>query len=570
MSNNQDTSAMAGMENFADLLAESFAENISVEGSVVKGYVIEVQGDYAVIDVGLKSEGRVPLKEFGAPGQEAEIKSGDTVEVYVERMEDRDGQAVLSREKARREEAWIMLESAFEAQERVTGVIFGRVKGGFTVDLSGATAFLPGSQVDIRPVHDIAPLMGTPQPFQILKIDRRRGNIVVSRRAVLEESRAEARTELVSSLEEGQVLQGVVKNITDYGAFVDLGGVDGLLHVTDIAWKRINHPSEALTVGQTVDVQVIRFNQETQRISLGMKQLMSDPWEAATEKFPIGTKLTGRVTNITDYGAFVELDEGIEGLVHVSEMSWTKKNVHPGKIVSTSQEIEVMVLDIDLTKRRISLGLKQVQGNPWEDFAAANPAGTEIEGEIRNITEFGLFVGLSAEIDGLVHLSDISWEVTGEQALEGFTKGDVVKAKVLDIDIEKERISLGIKQMSEDPYAGLVDQVRKGETVTCTISEVTENGLEVRVGEGLTGFIRRADLARERSEQRTERFAVEEKLDAVITSIDSKSRKLTLSVKAREINEEKQAMETFGSSDSGASLGDILGAALAKKDGGDE
>ena len=561
---------MAGMENFADLLAESFAENISVEGSVVKGYVIEVVGDYAVIDVGLKSEGRVPLKEFGAPGQEAEIKSGDTVEVYVERMEDREGQAVLSREKARREEAWIMLESAFEAQERVTGVIFGRVKGGFTVDLSGATAFLPGSQVDIRPVHDIAPLMGTPQPFQILKIDRRRGNIVVSRRAVLEESRAEARTELVSSLEEGQVLQGVVKNITDYGAFVDLGGVDGLLHVTDIAWKRINHPSEALTVGQTVDVQVIRFNQETQRISLGMKQLMSDPWEAASEKYPIGTKLTGRVTNITDYGAFVELDEGIEGLVHVSEMSWTKKNVHPGKIVSTSQEIEVIVLDIDLTKRRISLGLKQVQGNPWEDFASANPAGTEIEGEIRNITEFGLFVGLSAEIDGLVHLSDISWEVTGEQALEGYNKGDMVKAKVLDIDIEKERISLGIKQMSEDPYTGLVDQVRKGETVTCTITEVTENGLEVRVGEGLTGFIRRADLARERSEQRTERFAVEEKLDAVITSIDTKSRKLTLSVKAREINEEKQAMATFGSSDSGASLGDILGAALAKKDGGDE
>ncbi|MGC6517809.1 MAG: 30S ribosomal protein S1 [Candidatus Puniceispirillaceae bacterium] len=560
---------MAGMENFADLLAESFAENISVEGSVVKGYVIEIAGDYAVIDVGLKSEGRVPLKEFGAPGQEAEIKAGDTVEVYVERMEDREGSAVLSREKARREEAWIMLERAFEAQERVTGVIFGRVKGGFTVDLSGATAFLPGSQVDIRPVHDIAPLMGTPQPFQILKIDRRRGNIVVSRRAVLEESRAEARTELVSTLEEGQVLQGVVKNITDYGAFVDLGGVDGLLHVTDIAWKRINHPSEALTVGQTVDVQVIRFNQETQRISLGMKQLMSDPWEAATEKFPIGTKLTGRVTNITDYGAFVELDEGIEGLVHVSEMSWTKKNVHPGKIVSTSQEIEVMVLDIDMTKRRISLGLKQVQGNPWEEFAAANPTGTEIEGEIRNITEFGLFVGLSAEIDGLVHLSDISWEVTGEEALEGFAKGEMVKAKVLDIDIAKERISLGIKQMSEDPYAGLVDQVRKGETVTCTISEVTENGLEVRVGEGLTGFIRRTDLARERSEQRTERFAVEEKLDAVITNIDSKSRKLTLSVKAREINEEKQAMANFGSSDSGASLGDILGAALAKKDESD-
>ena len=560
---------MSNAENFADLLAESFAENMSIEGSVVKGYVIDVVGDYAVIDVGLKSEGRVPLKEFGAADADAEIKSGDTVEVYVERMEDRDGQAVLSREKARREEAWIMLERAFEAQERVTGVIFGRVKGGFTVDLSGATAFLPGSQVDIRPVHDIAPLMGTPQPFQILKIDRRRGNIVVSRRAVLEESRAEARSELVSSLEEGQVLQGVVKNITDYGAFVDLGGVDGLLHVTDIAWRRINHPSEALTVGQTVDVQVIRFNHETQRISLGMKQLMSDPWEAAAEKFPIGAKLTGRVTNITDYGAFVELDEGIEGLVHVSEMSWTKKNVHPGKIVSTSQEIEVMVLDIDMTKRRISLGLKQVQGNPWEEFAAANPAGTEIEGEIRNITEFGLFVGLSAEIDGLVHLSDISWEVTGEEALEGFTKGDMVKAKVLDVDVEKERISLGIKQMSEDPYAGQLDQVRKGETVTCTITEVTEQGLEVRVGEGLSGFIRRGDLAKERSEQRTERFAVEEKLDAVITSIDNKTRKLSLSVKAREIAEEKAAMANFGSSDSGASLGDILGAALAKKDNED-
>ena len=560
---------MSNAENFADLLAESFAENMSIEGSVVKGYVIDVVGDYAVIDVGLKSEGRVPLKEFGAADADAEIKSGDTVEVYVERMEDRDGQAVLSREKARREEAWIMLERAFEAQERVTGVIFGRVKGGFTVDLSGATAFLPGSQVDIRPVHDIAPLMGTPQPFQILKIDRRRGNIVVSRRAVLEESRAEARSELVSSLEEGQVLQGVVKNITDYGAFVDLGGVDGLLHVTDIAWRRINHPSEALTVGQTVDVQVIRFNQETQRISLGMKQLMSDPWEAAAEKFPIGAKLTGRVTNITDYGAFVELDEGIEGLVHVSEMSWTKKNVHPGKIVSTSQEIEVMVLDIDMTKRRISLGLKQVQGNPWEEFAAANPAGTEIEGEIRNITEFGLFVGLSAEIDGLVHLSDISWEVTGEEALEGFTKGDMVKAKVLDVDVEKERISLGIKQMSEDPYAGQLDQVRKGETVTCSITEVTEQGLEVRVGEGLSGFIRRGDLAKERSEQRTERFAVEEKLDAVITSIDNKTRKLSLSVKAREIAEEKAAMANFGSSDSGASLGDILGAALAKKDNDD-
>jgi small subunit ribosomal protein S1 len=417
------TAADAATENFASLLAESFAENTAIEGSVVKGSVVGVSDDYVTIDVGLKSEGRVPLKEFAAPGQDAEIQVGDSVEVYVERMEDREGAAMLSREKARREEAWILLENAFEAQERVTGVIFGRVKGGFTVDLSGATAFLPGSQVDIRPIHDVGPLMGTPQPFQILKIDRRRGNIVVSRRAVLEESRAEARSELVSNLQEGQILQGIVKNITDYGAFVDLGGVDGLLHVTDIAWKRINHPSEALQVGQTVDVQVIRFNPETQRISLGMKQLLSDPWENATEKFAVGVKMEGRVTNITDYGAFVELDEGVEGLVHVSEMSWTKKNVHPGKIVSTSQQIEVMVLDVDLVKRRISLGLKQCMANPWEAFRESHEVGTIIEGEVRNITEFGIFVGLSEEIDGLVHLSDISWETTGEAAMEGFEKG---------------------------------------------------------------------------------------------------------------------------------------------------
>ena len=562
------TAADAKLENFADLLAESFAEDTAIEGSVVKGQVVEVTDDYVTIDVGLKSEGRVPLREFAAPGQDAEIQAGDSVEVYVERMEDRDGAAMLSREKARREEAWIILENAFEAQERVTGVIFGRVKGGFTVDLSGATAFLPGSQVDIRPINDIGPLMGTPQPFQILKIDRRRGNIVVSRRSVLEESRAEARSELVSNLQEGQVLQGVVKNITDYGAFVDLGGVDGLLHVTDIAWKRINHPSEALQVGQTVDVQVIRFNAETQRISLGMKQLLSDPWSDAAEKFVIGSKLSGRVTNITDYGAFVELDEGVEGLVHVSEMSWTKKNVHPGKIVSTSQQIDVMVLDVDMVKRRISLGLKQTTANPWEEFKDTFQVGAEIEAEIRNITEFGIFVGLTEEIDGLVHMSDISWERTGEAALEGYNKGDQIKAKILEIDLEKERISLGIKQLSEDPYVGEIEKIKKGSVVTCTITAIADGGLEVRVGDHLNGFIRKADLSRERSEQRTERFAVDEKIDAVVTQFDKKTRNLSLSVKAREIAEEKRAMADYGSSDSGASLGDILGAALAKKDEG--
>lgn len=557
------------IEDFASLLAETFSEDTSIEGSVVKGTVVAIHDDYVTIDVGLKSEGRVALKEFGIAGQSAEVQVNDTVEVYVERMEDKDGQAVLSREKARREEAWVILENAFEAQERVTGVIFGRVKGGFTVDLSGATAFLPGSQVDIRPIHDVGPLMGTPQPFQILKIDRRRGNIVVSRRAVLEESRAEARSELVSNLQEGQLLQGVVKNITDYGAFVDLGGVDGLLHVTDIAWKRINHPSEALSVGQTVDVQVIRFNPETQRISLGMKQLQSDPWEAAAEKYTIGTRLNGQVTNITDYGAFVELDEGVEGLVHVSEMSWTKKNVHPGKIVSTSQEIEVVVLDIDMVKRRISLGLKQCTPNPWEDFKNNHEAGSVITGEIRNITEFGIFVGLNEEIDGLVHLSDISWELSGEEALEGFEKGANIEAKILEIDLEKERISLGIKQLTDDPFAGDVDKVKKGEVMTCTITAVTEQGLEVRVGENLTGFIKRGDLSRERSEQRTDRFAVDEKIDATVIQFDKKTRNLGLSIKAREIDEERKAMADFGSSDSGASLGDILGAALAKKEDGD-
>ena len=570
MTSETTSAADAAIENFADLLAESFGENTNIEGSVVRGFVIGMEGDAVIVDVGLKSEGRVPLKELTTPGQEADINVGDEIEVYVERMEDKNGQAMLSREKARREEAWGVLEASFEKQERVTGVIFGKVKGGFTVDLSGATAFLPGSQVDIRPVRDLGPLMGTPQPFQILKIDRRRGNIVVSRRAVLEESRAEARSELVSNLQEGQVLQGVVKNITDYGAFVDLGGVDGLLHVTDIAWQRISHPSEALQIGETVEVQVIRFNPETQRISLGMKQLQSDPWESVEGKFPIGSKLEGRVTNITDYGAFVELEAGVEGLVHVSEMSWTKKNVHPGKIVSTSQQVEVMVLDVDLGKRRISLGLKQCSGNPWEEYSAANPAGTEIEGEIRNITEFGLFVGLTEEIDGLVHLSDISWEATGEAALEGFNKGDMVKAKILDVDIDKERISLGIKQLSEDPFAGQMDSHRKGEVVTCTVTSLTDNGIEVSVGESLSGFIRRADLSRDRAEQRADRFAVGEKVDAVITNIDKKSRKLSLSIKARETAEEKQAVEEYGSSDSGASLGDILGAALAKRESDDD
>ncbi|WP_020590656.1 30S ribosomal protein S1 [Kiloniella laminariae] len=556
--------AEAAMESFADLLDESLGQSERLEGNVLKGMIIAIEGDVAVIDVGLKSEGRVALKEFADMGQAPELKVGDEVEVYLERMESKTGDVMISRDKAKREEAWTQLEKSFNDNERVNGVIFGRVKGGFTVDLSGAVAFLPGSQVDIRPVRDVSPLMGNPQPFQILKMDRSRGNIVVSRRAVLEETRAEQRSELVANLSEGQVLQGVVKNITDYGAFVDLGGVDGLLHVTDISWKRINHPSETLSIGQQVDVQVIRFNAETQRISLGMKQLETDPWDGVAAKYPMGAKLVGRVTNITDYGAFVELEPGIEGLVHVSEMSWTKKNIHPGKIVSTSQEVEVMVLDVDESKRRISLGLKQCSSNPWESFQATHPAEAELEGEIKNITEFGLFVGLPGEIDGMVHLSDLDWELSGEDAVKEYKKGDMVKVKVLDVDVEKERISLGIKQLGSDPFAGSVEGLKKGAVVTCTITAVTDNALEVQIADGAVGAIRKTELSRERSEQRTDRFAVGEKIDARITNIDSKSRKIALSIKQYEAAEEKQAMADYGSTDSGASLGDILGEALSR------
>jgi small subunit ribosomal protein S1 len=561
-----DITANATSENFAELLDQSFQEMESIEGSVVSGTVLSIEKDMILIDVGLKSEGRVPLREFGNGDNDIEIKAGDTVEVYIERLEDINGHAVLSREKARREESWINLEKALEEQKRVNGVIFGKVKGGFTVDLEGATAFLPGSQVDIRPIKDLGALMGTPQPFQILKMDRRRGNIVVSRRAVLEDSRAEARSELVANLQEGQVLQGVIKNITDYGAFVDLGGVDGLLHVTDISWKRINHPSEALQVGESAQVKVIKFNDETQRISLGIKQLTEDPWLKVFDRFPVGSKMTGTVTNITDYGSFVELEDGIEGLVHVSEMSWTKKNVHPGKIVSTSEKVDVVVLEIDVQKRRISLGIKQCIDNPWETYRINNKVGDIIDGEIRNITEFGLFVGLSDDIDGLVHLSDLSWDGNGDELIKSFVKGSSVKAKILDIDIEKERISLGIKQLTEDLASAEIDNIRKGSTVTCTIAAISDSGLDVTVGDNIKGFIKKNDLARERADQKTDRYGAGDKVDATVTNIDKKQRKISLSIKAREIEEEKKAMAEFGSSDSGASLGDILGAALAKKE----
>jgi small subunit ribosomal protein S1 len=566
----QVAQAQPTREDFAALLEESFSKNDNVEGSVVKGRVVAIEKDVAVIDVGLKVEGRVPLKEFGVRGRDGVLNPGDEVEVYLERVENALGEAMLSREKARREESWVRLEVSFEKNETVTGQIFNQVKGGFTVDLDGAVAFLPRSQVDVRPVRDVGPLMQSPQPFRILKMDKRRGNIVVSRRSVLEDTLAEQRSELVQRLNEGQIVDGVVKNITEYGAFVDLGGIDGLLHVTDMAWRRVNHPSEILNIGETVRVQIIRINPETYRISLGMKQLESDPWDGIAAKYPVGTRFTGRVTNITDYGAFVELEPGIEGLIHVSEMSWTKKNVHPGKIVSTSQEVEVVILEVDPSKRRVSLGLKQTMRNPWEEFAEKHPVGSIVEGEVKNKTEFGLFLGLEGDVDGMVHLSDLDWNRPGEQAMEDYKKGEMVKAQVLDVDVEKERISLGIKQVGGEAFAEAVTGVRKGAIVTAEVVAVQDSGLEVKIADSdLTAFIRRAELSRERSEQRPERFAAGEKVDARVTNVDKKTRKITLSIKALEIAEEKEAVAQYGSTDSGASLGDILGAAF-KKQGGAE
>jgi small subunit ribosomal protein S1 len=558
-------------DDFAALLDEQLQGRDLGEGQVIHGRVVGIEKDVVIIDVGLKTEGRISMREFGQGEGSVLPKVGDDVEVYLERVENALGEAVISRDKARREEAWTRLEVVFAEGQPVNGAIVGRVKGGFTVDLGGASAFLPGSQVDIRPVRDVGPLMGKEQPFAILKMDRPRGNIVVSRRAILEEARAEQRTELVGQLQEGEVREGVVKNITDYGAFVDLGGIDGLLHVTDMSWKRVSHPSQVLAVGDTVKVQIVKINPDTQRISLGMKQLQSDPWDGVEAKYPPGAKYTGRITNITDYGAFVELEAGVEGLVHVSEMSWTKKNVHPGKIVSTSQEVDVIVLDVDSAKRRISLGLKQAQNNPWDSFLETHPIGSIVEGEVKNATEFGLFVGLDNDIDGMVHLSDLDWNVSGEEAIQRYRKGETIKAKVLDVDVEKERVSLGVKQLGGDPMEG--DPYKRGQTVTVTVTSIETGGLEVKFGEDdapVTSFVRKSDISRDRNEQRPERYAVGDRIDAMITGIDKATRRVSVSIKALEMADEKEAIEQFGSSDSGASLGDILGAALREKAGSKE
>ncbi len=558
---NYPAADLSAMEDFGALFEESLKSGGN-EGSVVKGIVVAIEKDVVIIDVGLKSEGRVSLREFAPHGGNVELRPGDEVEVYLEKIENKNGEAVLSREKALREEAWIKLEKACAAQQRVEGIIFGRVKGGFTVDVQGAVAFLPGSQVDIRPIRDITPLMNIPQPFQILKMDRKRGNIVVSRRAVLEESRVEARNDLLAKISEGQILEGMVKNITDYGAFIDMGGIDGLLHVTDISWRRISHPSEVLSLGQTVKVMVTKFDQATKRVSLGMKQLESNPWQGSDVKYPIGTKLTGKITNITDYGAFVELEPGIEGLVHVSEISWVKKSAHPSKLVSVSQEVNVIVLDIDASKHRISLGMKQCEENPWAGYASKVNVGDLIEGEIRNITDFGLFVGLEGDIDGLIHHSDLSWTEAGDVAIKAYKKGEKIKAKILAIDVEKERISLGVKQLENDPGEGELGNLQKNANITCTVTEVHPDGITVKVTDNIVSFIKKADLARERQDQRTERFAVGDRVDAKITSVDKAARKVGVSVKALEVEDHKKAISEYGSENSGASLGDILGAAL--------
>jgi small subunit ribosomal protein S1 len=550
-------------ENFAEIFENQSKDEMS-EGKVVTGTIIGLDKEYAIIDVGLKNEGRVPFEEFFIAGKEAPVLNvGDKVDVFIEAIESRGGQTILSREKAIREKAWGELEQAKERGENVDGVIFSRVKGGFTVDLSGVIAFLPGSQVDVRPIKDITPLMNVVQPFQILKMDKKLGNIVVSRRAILEESRAEAREKTLASIEEGQVMEGVVKNITDYGAFIDLGNVDGLLHVTDISWSRINHPSEVLSLGQSVQVMVIKFNEENKRISLGMKQLEKNPWEGIEERYPVGTRMSGKVTNITDYGAFVELEPGIEGLVHVSEISWTRSNQHPRKLLSIGQDVDFEILEIDSSKHRISLGMKQCHENPWRKFAEEHSSGEEIEATVTNVADFGVFLKLNEELDGMIHVSDIAWdEEEANKKLKEFNKGDSVRCKILSIEVDKERISLGIKQFYEDPFEKGLKEHKKGDIVTCEVTNVAEDGIEVKVHENLKAFIKKQELSSDKTEQRSNRFAAGDRLDAKITHYDPENRQVSLSVKALEEEQRKKAIKEYGSADSGASLGDILGEAL--------
>lgn len=557
---NADVDNFSTGENFAELFNQMYAPSSKLEGYVTKGTIVDIKKDFVIVNVGLKSEGAIDIKEF----RNDEIKVGDIVDVFVERYEGHDGTLIASREKARKEEVWKEIEQLVADNKVVSGQIVERVRGGFTVDLNGVSAFMPSSQLDINPIKDINSIMNKPMEFKIIKMDKLRSNLIVSHRAILEGDRAEKRDEIIKNIKVGDVMEGVIKNITDYGVFIDLGGVDGLLHITDISWKRVSNPNELFSIGQKIKVKVINFDPETSRVSLGMKQLENDPWQNI-DKFEVGKIYKGTVTNLTDYGAFIDLEDGIEGLVHVSEISWTKKNVQPSKVLSVSSVVDVMVLEIDREKRRISLGLKQCTPNPWKEFAETHAIGDVIEGEIKNITEFGIFVSLGNELDGMVHLSDIDWDKNPEEAVKDYQKGMVIKTKILEIDAEKERISLGIKQLKEDRVASSLDKVKKGEVVTSVVKEIKEDGIVVDVN-GIPGFIKTSDLSKTKSEQKPERFAVDEKVDAKITNVDMKTRQITLSIKAYEIDEEKKIMKEYGSTDTGALLGDILGASIEEKE----
>ena len=547
-------------ESFADLLKEQ--SGAKLEGYVTKGTITDMKHGFAVVNVGLKSEAFVDLAEFA--GEEPKV--GDIVDVYVEHYENADGSLVASREKAKKEELWKSIESQIQGGKTIEGEITDRVRGGYSVTLlGGVAAFMPSSQLDVGPVKDIGAIMHKPMEFKIIKIDRIRSNLIVSHRAVLEGDRASRRSEILAALKVGDVMEGIIKNITDYGMFIDLGGIDGLLHITDISWKRVSNPAEMFGVGEKVKVKIINFDSETGRVSLGMKQLEGDPW-SNLDKFRVGEAVMGRVTNLTDYGAFIDLGDGLEGLAHVSELSWTKKNLAPSRILSAGQEIKVQILDIDREKRRISLGVKQCQENPWTAYAGTHKVGDIIEGEVRNITEFGMFVSLTPEMDGMVHLSDLDWAKSGEEAVKAYAKGQTIKAKILEIDVEKERIGLGIKQLSRDSVADSLENLKKGEIATATITEILSDGINVEVG-SVKGFIKSSELSRNRSEQRPDRFATGEKIDAKIIGIDAEKRLLTLSIKAHDIDEEKKIVKEYGSADTGAVLGDILGAVMDNKKG---
>ncbi|WP_333710386.1 30S ribosomal protein S1 [Pluralibacter gergoviae] len=529
-------------ESFAQLFEESLKEIETRPGSIVRGVVVAIDKDVVLVDAGLKSESAIPAEQFKNAAGELEIQVGDEVDVALDAVEDGFGETLLSREKAKRHEAWITLEKAYEDAETVTGVINGKVKGGFTVELNGIRAFLPGSLVDVRPVRDTLHLEGKELEFKVIKLDQKRNNVVVSRRAVIESENSAERDQLLENLQEGMEVKGIVKNLTDYGAFVDLGGVDGLLHITDMAWKRVKHPSEIVNVGDEINVKVLKFDRERTRVSLGLKQLGEDPWVAIAKRYPEGTKLTGRVTNLTDYGCFVEIEEGVEGLVHVSEMDWTNKNIHPSKVVNVGDVVEVMVLDIDEERRRISLGLKQCKSNPWQQFAETHNKGDRVEGKIKSITDFGIFIGLDGGIDGLVHLSDISWNVAGEEAVREYKKGDEIAAVVLQVDAERERISLGVKQLAEDPFNNWVALNKKGTIVNGKVTAVDAKGATVELADGVEGYLRASEASRDRVEDATLVLSVGDDVEAKFTGVDRKNRAISLSVRAKDEADEKDAI----------------------------